>query len=370
MIFDEFGSMLQQIPAGLIVQVCGSFLLLVGAFMYFAAIKPELRKRREKQKTAATGTDEYDLPDLDLLTERAPTVQESSPVISAPAPTPPAPPPPAPPVRRPGEYTVRLSDGSSTRADEMLTILRDQDDERLIVLLDGTGYRTLVDQPEVKQRFARLMKELAEVVATEDTRPPAARPVEREADADSVPPPMPAEAPAVPAPEPVRSYTNGTLHDDDLDDLDLDAPDLDDLSRFDDPAPRVSPPPAPPKPAAKPTMPPPPPSMNGPLPGDLPKFRDLPQQEKIKPGGLFRQPRAEIEPVPELNIAGAIEAYLQHKLRQTPDYYGRSIHVHSAPGGGVMIEVDGEYFEAVSDVYDPEVRDFISTAIQEWQERQ
>jgi hypothetical protein len=74
--------------------------------------------------------------------------------------------------------------------------------------------------------------------------------------------------------------------------------------------------------------------------------------------------------VPELDIAGSIEAFLQHKLESTGAYPGREIHVHNAPGGGVRILVDDDYYDAVSDVDDPEVRDYLTATIEEWQERQ
>jgi len=104
----------------------------------------------------------------------------------------------------------------------------------------------------------------------------------------------------------------------------------------------------------------------GKLPGDLPSFKldDNPMQ-KLKRG----QKPSEVAPVPEINIAGAIEAYLQHKLSITPEYAGRNIHIYPAPGGGVSIQVDGQFFEAVSDVSDPDVREFLSDTITEWQDR-
>jgi hypothetical protein len=116
----------------------------------------------------------------------------------------------------------------------------------------------------------------------------------------------------------------------------------------------------------KPRFSPPPPINNsGKMPGDLPSFRleDNPIEKRK------RGQKQDIKPVPELNIAGAIEAYLQYKLRHTPEFDGRSIHIYPSPDGGVSIEVDDRYYDAVSDIDDPTVREFIATAIQEWQER-
>ena len=101
------------------------------------------------------------------------------------------------------------------------------------------------------------------------------------------------------------------------------------------------------------------------MPGDLPSFKlDDNPYERPKRGQ-----KKEVKPVPELNIAGAIEAYLQYKLHNTPEYAGHSIHIYPSPDGGVSIEVDGRYYDAVGDIPDTEVREFIAGAIQEWQDR-
>ena len=75
------------------------------------------------------------------------------------------------------------------------------------------------------------------------------------------------------------------------------------------------------------------------------------------------------EPIPEINIAAAIEAFLQYRLPTSP-LAGRSIHVLGAPGGGLNITVDGRAYEAVSEVDDGEVRAYLQAIIEEWQARQ
>ena len=65
---------------------------------------------------------------------------------------------------------------------------------------------------------------------------------------------------------------------------------------------------------------------------------------------------------------GYLVVYYPHLL-VLPDYQGRSIHVHPSPDGGVTIEVDGQYFDAVGDVTDDKVRALLSQTIQEWQTR-
>lgn len=131
----------------------------------------------------------------------------------------------------------------------------------------------------------------------------------------------------------------------------------------------TAPSPAAPPPVSRPAAPPPPaaPAPTGtPMPGDLPRFRleDLPPvqtQRGRKP------PKIEI---PTINVGAAIETFLQHKRATQGDFPGRAIHVRSAPGGGITIEVDGMFFESVSDVTDAQVRAYLQQTIEEWQSRQ
>lgn len=123
-------------------------------------------------------------------------------------------------------------------------------------------------------------------------------------------------------------------------------------------------------PAPKPSMSPPSRSAaaaSSPAPAgqwDLPKFSDFSSEPLKLRGG---RPKT---PVPEIDLAGAIEAYLQHKIRSTAEFAGRSLHVLAAPGGGVQIEVDGHFYEAVGEIEDAPTRRFIAQAIEEWQARQ
>jgi hypothetical protein len=127
------------------------------------------------------------------------------------------------------------------------------------------------------------------------------------------------------------------------------------------PEPKVVPVESPVEPAGDlPTFPSPPS-----IPGDLPKFK-LPDAP-IKPR---RGQRPSAEPIPEINIAGSIEAFLQHKLSITPEYSGRSIHVRPAMHGAVKIEVDGVFYDSVGEVEDEEVRQYLAATIEEWQARQ
>ena len=210
-------------------------------------------------------------------------------------------PPPAPPLRKQSLHSrVKLHTGLEIEAEELITVLRDPRDGRLVVQIDDVAYRTLVDTPEAKKKFVQVMKKLSEVVTKPDDDPPGI------------------EKPVPITPQPILAEK-------------------------------------------QPVSPPLPPLPDGNMPGDLPKFR---LEENIS------IPKGEKADIPELNLASAIEAYLQHKLQYTPQYANRQIHVRSAPGGGVLVQVDANFYEAVSDVAETDVREFLQTTIQEWQKRQ
>lgn len=69
-------------------------------------------------------------------------------------------------------------------------------------------------------------------------------------------------------------------------------------------------------------------------------------------------------------IADQIEELLQYRLSQTPIFTHRSIHVRPAAGGAIRIEVDGRFYEAIDQVVDVDVREFIQQVIREWEARQ
>jgi hypothetical protein len=301
---------LAQLPIGLIVMFCGGGLALYGAVIWFTYLKP----RRNRTQTpsgaasslvsdsspAATGDrgtfDSDDMPDLDLLLNPAADL-DAEPVGVVP--------------QNQNASGIRLNTGTQVAADRVVSVLRDPRDGKLIVEVDGVGYRSLVDEPEVKAKFVKVMKELSQVVTQVDDGPTREH----------------AESPVSAAP-----------------DEPLTTPE----------APKYTPPLT---------------DGDGAMPGDLPRY-DLENSVKPQKSGLLGRSRPEPETVPELNIAASIEAYLQHKLRSTSDYAQRHIHVHSAPGGGVRIQVDDRFYDTVGEVEDPEVRSFIADTIEEWQERQ
>ncbi len=98
----------------------------------------------------------------------------------------------------------------------------------------------------------------------------------------------------------------------------------------------------------------------------------------MKPGTMFRQmgraamgqsPQAADEK-PSLTIADQIEALLQARLVNLPSYSRRTIHVRPSVSGGVKIEVDGQYYDGVGDVTDPDVRELLMDVVREWESQQ
>ena len=101
--------------------------------------------------------------------------------------------------------------------------------------------------------------------------------------------------------------------------------------------------------------PPPPIDHEGHLPGDLPSYKLDDLQVNIESRGAFRKAKVTVEEPPELNIADAIDAYLQHKLRYTPEMDGTKIGIMPSMSGGVRIVVNGQAYEAVDEVAEPVV---------------
>lgn len=224
---------------------------------------------------------------------------------------------------------LKLNTGETTNAKEMLTVLRDENDGRLMIQIGATGYRSLLDSPEAKKLFTTLMKELSSSIMTPDSRsividkaPAALAPASSSLDAlRGLSDPIPGPKPAAPMNEPRRTM-------------------------------------------------PPPPLADGSIPGALPsyKFDDNPATVTLRRDGTVK--KVDFVPPPTVDIPGAIEAYLQYKIQYTPEYQDYGIHIRSGLGGGVRIVVGDLAYDAVDDVEDMNVRAFLKEAIAEWQERQ
>lgn len=260
-----------------------------------------------------------DLPDLDLLLGAAPNA-------SAPAPTSAS--------KQSGTYRVKLANGSTIEAADVMVISRDLADGGLVIQIGDKAYPigTYIADQEARRRFTSTLRDLVKQGEAMTTAPPTPAPA----------PTPEAKVEAAPAPDTKPEQPSAPV------------------------APQPEPESAPKQKIAtgeRPVVPTLPDAPHGELPGDLPKFVTPSEPLRIR-GGMPKTP------VPELDIGGAVEAYLQYKLSQTPEFAQRSIHIHPAYGGGVKIEVDGRFYEAVSDIEDAETRDFIATAIEEWQSRQ
>jgi len=81
------------------------------------------------------------------------------------------------------------------------------------------------------------------------------------------------------------------------------------------------------------------------------------------------QPSSPTIPEASAGIASAVEEFLQFKLANSPEFAARSIHISTAHDHSIRIEVDGHFYEAIGDVVDPDVRDFLFTMMREWEAR-
>lgn len=308
----------QNFVSGMLALILIPFFLIV---LYMMALYVRASRRVKKlsadaQATAAASVNAGP-SGLDLLREAREYSPEELPDLSLLVPPAPAAAPAAPP---PTDKRVKLHTGERIEAAPVLQVMRDPRDGRLLVVMeDGTGYRTLADTPEVRRTFTRVMKELSTVVTEADplasAPAPAAPPVE---------PALPSARDLLTTPDPAPAKTTGTS-----------------------------------------TLP----KIDGPLPGDLPSYKFDDNPALIVPGTAGFK-KVEFTPPPAVDIPSAIEAYLQWRLQTTGQFPGRQLHVLKAPGGGVRIRVDDNYYDFVDDIADPEAKAFIKQSIQEWQERQ
>lgn len=232
--------------------------------------------------------------------------------------------------------TVELHTGDTVQAQEMLSILRDENDGRLMVQVDDRAYRTLVDSPEAKKHFTRIMKELSQVILKPDSRPQP----------ETEPEPEPDTPPATPEPKPAEETPASAPP----------APDV--PVQSDEPSPETAS-----KEAARLT------GDADDIPGLLPDYTIKEDEETYERGRFGRvKIKKPQEEVPELNIAEAINEYLQYRLTQTDAFNDRDIVIRPALNGGVRIFVDKNSYDFVDDIEDAEVRQFVRATIDEWQE--
>lgn len=315
------GDFFRQIPPILIIMFCGSGLLLVAAI----ALMVGARARKASAGLAAAGPASIattpqqagELPDLDVLV-----------AVEAPA-----------RPQRKGTFTIALTGGGEAEAVEVMTILRDVADGGLIIQIGDKSYRNppALADAEFKRRFNMTVRDLYDSISRQSL---SVAPAPAASSGEMPAPPSEAAAPV--------ADIQPELPSDDVAQPERDLRD------------------------ERPPVMTPPPAVGAailaaePVPGDLPKFK---MPDTIEPPRRGRR-RPPAEPIPEINIAEAIEEFLQYKLRSASQFAGRSLHVRPAIGGGVKIEVDGLFYDSVSEVADAEVRAYLQAVIEEWQSRQ
>ncbi len=305
-----FGDFLTQIPLSFVLCFCVSGILLV----VVSVVIVQARLKRSGERVVEQAQERYAASPKRSASIDTGDLPDLDLLVQAS-------PPPRPSAQH-DATSIPLNDDPPAQAVEVVSIQRDLVDGGLIIQMGGKSYRDLSADAQFRSSFLKIMRELGPMVREAQEMP---------TETASTPPVPPADAP----------------------------PTLGEMLASEEP------PAAPPVQTA-----PPPPKPDGSMPGDLPKYRleDPPEVVK-KPGRFLGRSKKEYVPVPELDIAGRIEAYLQHKLEHTPDFAERSIHVHPAPDGTVSIEVDGKFYDAVGDIEDSAVQAFMTATIAEWQER-
>ena len=166
--FSEFLG--QPFITSILSILCVVFILLIATITAMVYV----RRRKAQQKLAASvsappgfvtapnyTSGGHDMPDLNLLVHTpaspaVPVAVKSPPPVAA---------PPAP-IRsaRKGTFTITPKDGSSTEAVEVLTILRDVVDGKLLVQMGETTYNNVNSNADFKERFNKLMREVGQMV--------------------------------------------------------------------------------------------------------------------------------------------------------------------------------------------------------------
>jgi hypothetical protein len=279
---------------------------------------------------------------------------------------------------------VKREDGAKTSAKELLSIQRDEADKRLLVQIGEIGYRSLLNNASAKSSFTQTMKELSGVILADDT------------------PPLAPENPDGEAHRIAKELLNVRLDNGreassrELFSILRDESDGHLMIQIGDIAYRslkqneqaktaftkimkelstvvLQPDTAPaPGPVAEHEEPSHPAALEltDELPPGILRFKKMDELGPTHTVGRFGQVKVNKEKidVPEVNIAEAIETYLQYKISQNAGFQNRGIHVRPTASGGVRIESEGKTYEYVDDVANLEVRAFIKQAIAEWQD--
>jgi hypothetical protein len=297
---------LGQIPFGFILMFCGSGIALVVSLLLIVNAR-----RQKAQRVALSMQPAAPAAVMPLMAYETHEMPDLDSLLNSP-------PPPAARPSRPGVQPVTLTDGETVEAIELLSLMRDVAGGELIVQINDKTYRVAgsMRDSDFRNKLKSLMKEVATALGGSAPLSPPSNTSVGTTPASSTPPTT------VPSPAPTTASPTE--------------------------APRYSPP------------------LTS-AAFDLPKFSLENTSTPMSRKELKQQMNA---PIPQIDIAGAIEAFLQHKLATAQPFPGRQIHVKPAKDGGIRIQVDQQFFEAVGDVNEPDIQAFLQATIAEWQERQ
>ncbi|MBZ0281475.1 MAG: hypothetical protein K8L97_12105, partial [Anaerolineae bacterium] len=142
--------------------MCFFGLLLIAVVVLLAYTRRRKAAQQQIQTDPVTfDASGHDMPDLNLLVESRAQSPVAAPSVSPAAP---------PRTARKGTSMVAVNDGDATEAAEVMTILRDVVDGRLLVQMGEKTLLNVNNDAEFKERFMRIMRELGQVA----TKPPTA----------------------------------------------------------------------------------------------------------------------------------------------------------------------------------------------------
>jgi hypothetical protein len=86
------------------------------------------------------------------------------------------------------------------------------------------------------------------------------------------------------------------------------------------------------------------------------------------PSGLaVQRARHATFPAPEGSIIAQIETILQRELERTPDLADRNIHMGTTPEGGLLIEIDHNFYKTPDEIPDQRIRGLVMLAVRAWE---
>ncbi len=337
----EIQDFIQQVPAGMFITVCGSGLLLlvVWGFILYRRAHRKTRRQILPSTPEVESAIAQPISDISAASETAPasntparpggimqsikhfffyTEEEKAARQAA---------PPAGAATSPAQSGVATPPAPSD-AVEVLHLYRDVVDGTLIVQIGDQSYRTMGDirAGGQERRFMAVLRELARMAKETAADVSGPEEVITETPAQPQPPATPPAAPAPPAaPIPPAASTPPAAPA---------AP----LSAYADTSPEVEP---------------------------IGSFFDN-VRRAVRTGG---KPTPQPMVTETTTIADQIDEILQARLYHSEEFRNRRMHLRPALSGGVRIEIDGSFYEAVSDIPDDEVRAFVQGAITEWEAR-